>query len=78
MLDFLKKVFGTKPTVSPCSDAPIKAETPKTEIGKVEEYPFPSPSYQTEAPAAKAKKQTKGKKPAVATKSVRKPRATKP
>ena len=31
MFGFLKKLFGAKPTVNPCEEAPYKVETPKVE-----------------------------------------------
>jgi hypothetical protein len=67
MLSFIKKFFGAKPTVNPCSDVPYKVETP---AAKVTEFPFPSTK------PVKAEKKTADKKPA-AKKPVRKPRAPK-
>jgi hypothetical protein len=69
MLSFIKKFFGAKPTVNPCSDAPYKVETPVIEAPKVEQFPFPAP--------AKTEKKTADKKPAVKAKTARKPRAPK-
>lgn len=58
MLNFLKKFFGTKPTVSPCDDLPYKVEAP--------------------AEQSKPKRKTAAeKKPVVAAKTARKPRAKK-
>ena len=65
MLDFIKKLFGSKPAEAP---APYKIEAPAP---KVEQFPFPS-----KAPA-KAEKKTADKKPAVKAKTARKPRAPK-
>jgi hypothetical protein len=68
MLSFIKKFFGAKPTVSPCSDVPYKVEKPES---KVAEFPFPT------AKPAETKKKPAVKKPAAKTKPVRKPRALK-
>jgi hypothetical protein len=65
MLSFIKKFFGAKPTVNPCSDVPYKVETDKPA-----EFPFPT------AKPAEAKKKPVVKKP-VAKKPARKPRAPK-
>jgi hypothetical protein len=59
MLSFIKKFFGSKPTVSPCPEAPYKVETPQTTVGAV---PM-STQYQT-APETAAKKKPAAKKPA--------------
>jgi hypothetical protein len=71
MLSFLKKFFGTKPTVSPCPDVPYKVETPPTTVGTV---PM-STQYaeSTTAPKKKpADKRPDGeKKPAVRAKTAR-------
>ena len=68
MLSFIKKFFGAKPTVNPCSDVPYKVEKPES---KVAEFPFPS------GKPAKVAKKTADKKPAVKAKTARKPRAPK-
>ena len=65
MLEFIKKIFGSKPVETP---APYKVETPAP---KVEQFPFPS-----KAPV-KSEKKTADKKPAVKAKTARKPRAPK-
>ena len=65
MLEFFKRLFGTKPAES--TPAPYKVEKPES---KVAEFPFPSVK-----PAAKKKPAVK--KPAAKTKPVRKPRAPK-
>ena len=71
MLSFLKKFFGTKPTVSPCPDAPYKVETPPTTVGTV---PM-STQYTNNATEAVvksiAKKPAGAKKPAVRAKTAR-------
>ena len=67
MLSFIKKFFGAKPTVNPCSDSPYKIEAPKPA-----EFPFPSKTETT--PAVK---KPVVKKPAVKAKTARKPRAPK-
>jgi hypothetical protein len=63
MLSFLKKFFGAKPTVNPCSDVPYKVEKPES---KVAEFPFPSTK------PIKTEKKTVAKKPA--TKKTRTPK----
>jgi hypothetical protein len=63
MLSFIKKFFGAKPTVNPCSDAPYKVEKSES---KVAEFPFPSTT------SVKSEKKTVAKKPA--TKKTRTPR----
>ncbi len=68
MLSFLKKFFGAKPAVNPCSDVPYKVEKSES---KVAEFPFPA------AKPARAEKKPAVKKPAAKTKPVRKPRAPK-
>ena len=71
MLSFLKKFFGSKPTVSPCPDAPYKVETPQTTVGTV---PM-STQYAEKATEAVvksvAKKPAGAKKPAVRAKTAR-------
>ena len=71
MLGFLKKFFGSKPTVSPCPDAPYKVETPQTTVGTV---PM-STQYAEKATEAVVKSVTKkpagAKKPAVRAKTTR-------
>lgn len=34
MLSFIKKFFGSKPTVNPCADAPYKVEKPAAPVKK--------------------------------------------
>jgi hypothetical protein len=58
MLSFIKKFFGSKPTVNPCSETPYKVEKPA-------EFPFPS---------AKPKTVDTKKKPAAKKPVARKPR----
>lgn len=71
MLQFLKSFFGSKPTVSPCPEAPYKVETPQTTVGTV---PM-STQYQTETSAPKkkpaARKPAGEKKPAVQARTTR-------
>jgi len=71
MLSFLKKFFGTKPTVSPCPDVPYKVEAPQTTVGAV---PM-STQYAEQATEAVvksvAKKPAGAKKPAVRAKTTR-------
>ena len=71
MLSFLKKIFGAKPTVNPCSDVPYKVETPVT---KVAEFPFPTAKPNA---APKAQKKTTDKKPVAKKPVARKPKAPK-
>jgi hypothetical protein len=68
MLSFIKKFFGAKPTVNPCSDVPYKVEKLES---KVAEFPFPS------GKPARAEKKPAVKKPAAKVNPVRKPRAPK-
>ena len=69
MLSFIKKFFGAKPTVNPCSDVPYKVETPV--VSKPAEFPFPSTKPE------KVTKPKVEKKPAVKAKTARKPRSPK-
>jgi hypothetical protein len=66
MLSFLKKFFGSKPTVSPCPEVPYKVETPQTVVGTV---PMSTQYAEPTAPKKKpaAKRPAGGKKPAVKT-----------
>jgi hypothetical protein len=70
MLSFIKKFFGSKPTVSASPKAPYKVETPQTTVGTV---PM-STQYQTEASAPK--KKPAARKPAGEKKPAAKPRTT--
>jgi hypothetical protein len=70
MLSFIKKFFGSKPTVSASPEAPYKVETPQTTVGTV---PM-STQYQTEASAPK--KKPAARKPAGEKKPAAKPRTT--
>jgi NADH dehydrogenase len=58
MLSFIKKFFGAKPTVNPCSDVPYKVEG-------TEHFPFPKAVAEEKKPAVKkpAAKQPAAKKP---------------
>ena len=80
MLGFLKKLFGTKPTVNPCAEAPYKVETPaatpSSTTNPQSDWPFPksvSENVSEEKPKKKpaAKKPAGEKKPAVKAKSVK-------
>jgi len=69
MLAFLKKFFGSKPTVSPCPEAPYKVETPQTTPGVI-----PMSTQYAEVPPKKkpvARRSAGEKKPAVRAKAVR-------
>jgi len=67
MLSFLKKIFGSKPAES--TAAPYKVEGS-------EHFPFPK-TVAEETKPAQAEKKPAVKKPAVATKTARKPKAPK-
>lgn len=73
MINFFKKFFGTKPTVSPCPEAPYKVEKPASE-------PAPAPVAEVVAETAPTKKKG-GKKPGAPKKQggnkPRKPKAPK-
>ena len=62
MLSFIKKFFGAKPIVNPCSDVPYKVEG-------TEHFPFPKAVAEEKKPAAK--------KPAAKKPAVKKPRTPK-
>jgi hypothetical protein len=66
MLEFFKRLFGSKPAEP--TPVPYKVEKPES---KVAEFPFPT------AKPAETKKKSAVKKSAVKTKPVRKPRAPK-
>ena len=70
MLAFLKKFFGSKPTVSSCPEAPYKVEAPQTTVGTV---PMSTPYIQDETPEKKpvARRPAGEKKPAVRAKTAR-------
>jgi len=70
MLAFLKKFFGSRPTVSHYPEAPYKVETPQTAPGVV---PMSTPYAEAAAPKKKpsAKRPAGEKKPAVRAKAVR-------
>lgn len=70
MLAFLKKFFGSKPTVSPCPEAPYKVETPSTTVGTV---PMTTQYAGADTPKKKptAKRVAGEKKPAVKAKTAR-------
>ena len=69
MINFFKKLFGKRPTVSPCPEAPYKVETP------VVEKPAPSPTKV--APAKKQGGQKPRKQGGAKPKAPRKPKAPK-
>ena len=76
MLSFLKKFFGSKPTVSPCTEVPYKVEKPETTVGTVPmstQYAEPAPQPKKK-PAAR--KPAGEKKPAVRAKSSRTKKAS--
>jgi len=58
MLSFIKKFFGSKPTVSASPEVPYKVEAPQTTVGTV---PM---STQYSAPEIAPKKKPASKKPA--------------
>jgi hypothetical protein len=65
MLEFFKRLFGSKPAES--APVPYKVETP----AKPAEFPFPSTK------PVRAEKKTADRKPAVKAKTARKPRTPK-
>jgi hypothetical protein len=69
MLSFLKKIFGSTPTVA---KVPYKVETPE-----VEEFPLPEVKKVALSKATTAKPKA-DKKPAVKAKPARKPKGPKP
>jgi hypothetical protein len=75
MLAFLKKFFGSKPTVSPCPEAPYKVETPQTTPGVI---PMSTQYAEAAAPKKKpvARRPAGEKKPAVRAKAVRTKKAS--
>jgi hypothetical protein len=78
MLLFLKKFFGSKPTVSPCPNAPYKVETPETTVGTVPmstQYAEPAVETPKKKPAAR-RKPAGEMKPAVKAKTVRTKKAS--
>jgi hypothetical protein len=66
MLEFFKRLFGSKPAEP--TPAPYKVEKPES---KIAEFPFPT------AKPAETKKKPAVKKPAAKTKTARKPKAPK-
>ena len=81
MLLFLKKFFGSKPTVSPCPDAPYKVETPQTTVAAVPmstQYVDGHGDVQEVAVKKKpaARKPAGEKKPAVRAKTARTKKAS--
>ena len=80
MLRFLKSFFGSKPTVSPCPEAPYKVETPQTTVGTVPmSTQYSAPAVEPEsAPKKKpaARKPAGSTKPAVRAKTTRAKKAS--
>lgn len=81
MLDLLKKLFGAKPTVNPCADAPYKIETPPTTVAAVPpttQFVDGHGDVQEVAPKKKpaARKPAGAKKPAVKAKTARTKKAS--
>jgi hypothetical protein len=77
MLKLLAKLFGSKPTVNPCSDAPYKVEPPAQASTPVAEK---ATQAAVESINTTPKKKAPAKKPAApkketASKRVRKPKA---
>jgi hypothetical protein len=71
MLSFLKKFFGSKPTVSPCPEVPYKVETPQTTVGTVPmTTQYAQPAVEPKKKPA-ARKPAGEKKPAVKAKTAR-------
>jgi len=69
MLSFLKKFFGSKPTVSPCPEVPYKVEAPTPVSTQATQAAVESIAPAKKKPAAK--KPAGEKKPAVRAKSTR-------
>jgi hypothetical protein len=44
MFEFIKKIFGTKPTVNPSPDVPYKVEAPKVEVESLTAKPKKAPA----------------------------------
>jgi len=67
MINFFKKLFGTRPTVSPCPEAPYKVETPEVKQESVADKATEAAVKSVAKPAKKTapKKQgtTKPRKP---------------
>jgi hypothetical protein len=81
MLSFIKKFFGSKPTVSPCPDVPYKVEAPQTTVGTVPmstQYVDGHGDVHEVAPKKKpaARKPAGEKKPAVRAKTTRAKKAS--
>jgi hypothetical protein len=76
MLSFLKKFFGTKPTVSPCPEAPYKVEKPETTVAAVPmSTQYVQPAEESKQKPA-ARKPAGQKKPAVKAKTARTKKAS--
>jgi hypothetical protein len=69
MLSFLKKFFGSKPTVSPCPEVPYKVEAPTPVAKQATQAAVESIAPAKKKPAAK--KPAGEKKPAVRAKTTR-------
>jgi hypothetical protein len=70
MLELLRKLFASKPTVNPCPEAPYKVEAPATSVGTV-----PMTTQYAEPVAETVKKKPAARKPAGEKKAPAKPRA---
>jgi len=75
MLSFIKKFFGSKPTVSANPEVPYKVEAPQTTVGTV---PMSTQYVEPAAPKKKpaARKPAGSTKPAVQAKTTRAKKAS--
>ncbi len=75
MLNFLKRFFGSQPTIKSSAEAPYKVETPQTIPGVI---PMSTPYAEASAPKKKpvAKRPAGEKKPAIRAKTVRTKKAS--
>jgi hypothetical protein len=80
MLSFIKKFFGSKPTVTPAPEVPYKVEAPQTTVGTVPmSTQYSAPAVEPEiAPKKKpaSKKPAGEKTPAVRAKTTRAKKAS--
>ena len=60
MFGFLKKLFGTKPTVSPCAEAPYKVEAP---VAETTPAPVKKAAPKKAAPKKEGGQKGRGRKP---------------
>lgn len=77
MFGFIKKLFGTKPTVNPCPEAPYKIETPasKLDVNKDGKVNLEDAKEVAKKTKARAKKAVSDVKQEVKKKAGRKPKS---